>query len=83
MPLKVMTDNIHPPIPTTEFDWVAYFDGYEESGPHANGPTEQIAVERLMRTQGMTADGSCKHCGKMPETVRGCAVGGCPIGEDA
>ena len=82
MTLKVITNFIYPPIPIRCFDWVAYFDGYEESGLCEHGETEAIAIERLMRTQGMTPDGKCTHCGAPSDKVMGCAVGGCPIGND-
>jgi len=81
--LKVVTENIYPPIPIRQFDWIAYFDGMEE-GPHEHGKTEEEAVSRLWASQGRTADGlSCLHCGKPADQTQSCAVGGCPIGNDA
>jgi hypothetical protein len=79
---KIVTKNVRPPIPTTQFDWSAYFDGMEESGPYGWGSTEIAAIKELMMTQGLTADGKCLECGRDPSEARGCGVGGCPIGED-
>ena len=44
---KIRVDNISPPIPVREFDWVAWFDGYEEDGPYGYGPTAEEAVKEL------------------------------------
>ena len=44
---KIVTDNICPPIPDRQFDWIAYFDGDEENGPCGYGPTEEAAVADL------------------------------------
>ena len=79
----VLTAFVNPPIPVRMFDWIAWFDKYGEDGPSAHGRTEQAAIERLMRSQGMTADGKCVDCHRKPSDVLGCSVGGCPIGEDA
>lgn len=55
-----------------------------EEGPHEHGKTEAEAVSRLWASQGRTADGlSCLHCGKPADQTQSCAVGGCPIGNDA
>jgi hypothetical protein len=80
--MTVKTCHVYPPIPIRSFDWAAWFDEFGEDGPRGSGATEQEAVAELMATQGMTADGKCIECGKLPADVRGCSVGGCPIGED-
>jgi hypothetical protein len=80
--LTVKTANVFPPIPIRQFDWVAWFDGMEE-GPQEHGTTEAEAVSRLWAGQGRTSDGkSCLHCGCPADVVAGCAVGGCPLGND-
>ena len=44
---KIITENCYPPIPTRQFDWVAYYDGEEESGSRGYGATEQDAIDDL------------------------------------
>jgi len=44
---KVVTHYICPPIPFRDFDWVAYFDGQEESGICGHGKTEIDALDDL------------------------------------
>jgi len=44
----VRTENLAPPIPLRRYDWVAYFDGQEESGPKGFGSTEQQAITELL-----------------------------------
>jgi hypothetical protein len=44
----IKTDFIFPPIPPRQYDWVAYFDGDEESGPRGYGETEKEAVDDLV-----------------------------------
>lgn len=83
MTLRVMTENIFPPIPIRQFDWVAWFDNYGAEGPHEHGATEAEAIRKLWAGQGRTPDGlRCIYCGTDANTVQGCAVGGCPIGND-
>jgi hypothetical protein len=45
---RIITSHIYPPIPIREFDWIAYRDGSEESGPFGHGPTEALAVQDLI-----------------------------------
>jgi hypothetical protein len=47
-PPKIITHCIRPPIPMRDFDWVAYEDGNEESGPCGYGDTENAAVCNLL-----------------------------------
>lgn len=46
---KIVTSYWAKPIPPREFDWCAYFDGAEESGPIGHGRTEAEAVADLMQ----------------------------------
>lgn len=80
--LKVMTAFVNPPIPIRTSDWIAWFDAYGEDGPREYGRTEAQAVERLWAGQGMTVDQKCIRCGHPADVVAGCAMGGCPIGND-
>lgn len=48
MPRKIITVNDHPPIPTRDHDWVAYFDGDEERGEYGYGETEAEAIADLL-----------------------------------
>lgn len=43
----IITENIFPPIPMRQFDWVAYFDG-EEEGSTGYGATKQEAIDDLL-----------------------------------
>ena len=44
---KIITHHIYPPIPIRTFDWQAYRDGDEETGPFGYGAFEHEAVEDL------------------------------------
>lgn len=44
--MKIITQNIFPPIPSREFDWMAYFDGRND-GPTGFGTTEAEAIADL------------------------------------
>jgi hypothetical protein len=44
---KIITNNVFPPIPDRQFDWVAYRDGTEERGNYGYGPTEEAAIADL------------------------------------
>jgi hypothetical protein len=45
---KIKTDYVRPPIPTKQFDWVAWLDGHEELGSEY-GPSRDIAVANLLQ----------------------------------
>lgn len=45
--MQIVTRYICPPIPSQDFDWVAYEDGKEEDGVYGYGATEQEAVNEL------------------------------------
>lgn len=45
---KIRTSNIRPPIPMRTFDWHAFYDGQEESGPSGFGRTEAEAIKDLI-----------------------------------
>jgi hypothetical protein len=45
---RICTEYVNPPAPLRSFDWAAWVDGREESGPIGWGATEQRAVEDLM-----------------------------------
>ena len=50
----MITKFIYPPIPIRSFDWTAYLDGDEESGPYGYGATEAAAIldlEALLQDQ--------------------------------
>jgi hypothetical protein len=44
---RVRASFVEPPIPTRDFDWQAWLDGYEEDGPVGTGPTEDAAIADL------------------------------------
>lgn len=46
MPI-IIRQPVFPPIPTTKFDWCAYYDGQEELRNYGWGPTEAEAVADL------------------------------------
>jgi hypothetical protein len=43
----IVTDYTHPPIPPRNFDWHAWYDGDEETGPYGNGESEKDAIDNL------------------------------------
>lgn len=45
--MKIITEFVYPPIPSRNFDWVAYRDGDEE-GPQGHGATEEAAIAEFM-----------------------------------
>jgi hypothetical protein len=45
--VKIIAHPTLQPTPRREWDWCAYIDGHEESGPVGYGKTEQEAVEDL------------------------------------
>lgn len=45
---NIRTEHVRPPIPTTKFDWCAWWDGTEEDGPYGWGSTEEHAIEELL-----------------------------------
>jgi len=42
----IVTDYVYPPIPSRQYDWVAYYDG-DEGYPTGYGPTEALAIQDL------------------------------------
>jgi hypothetical protein len=49
--VRVITEYIRPPVPTTMYDWMAYIDGEpdgESNGPTGYGPTEADALRNLI-----------------------------------
>jgi hypothetical protein len=46
--VKIVTENIRPPVPSRRWDWVAYFDNYDDGDPIAYGATEDEAIVNLM-----------------------------------
>jgi len=48
----IKTYNEFPPIPIRDHDWVAWFDGEEESRRYGWGETESEAVDDLLDSYG-------------------------------
>ena len=46
--MKIITQQINPPIPQTQFDWCAVFDSYEPGDPQGWGESEDQAIVDLM-----------------------------------
>jgi hypothetical protein len=46
---RIITLNVYPPITDRRWDWIAYYDGEEESRHYGWGKTEQEALEDLRR----------------------------------
>jgi hypothetical protein len=44
----ILTEYIYPPVPTRNYDWRAWFEGTEESGPYGRGKTERDAIANLL-----------------------------------
>lgn len=45
---RIVTHCVNPPVPTRQWDWVAYIEGDEEAnGPTGRGPTEAEALRDL------------------------------------
>lgn len=54
----IVTQCVNPPVPTRQWDWVAYIEGDEEAnGPTGRGPTEAEALRDLCERLVMTRDG--------------------------
>jgi hypothetical protein len=53
---RVITSHVHPPIPTTQFDWCAYREGEEELGNYGWGATERAAIFNLYYEEGIYDD---------------------------
>lgn len=45
-PLRIVTEYVHPPIPVRDYDWCAWYDGFEEA-QRAWGRTEAEALAAL------------------------------------
>lgn len=43
----ITTSHVFPPIPLRQFDWLAGYDGEEESQQYGWGRTEQEAIDNL------------------------------------
>lgn len=50
---SIVIENICPPIPTRNFDWVAYREGADMDGPYAHGATPEEALKELMWIESM------------------------------
>lgn len=46
--MKIVTENIYPPIPDRRFDWLATYDNYEPGSPQGWGRTELEAISDLI-----------------------------------
>ena len=44
---KILTEYWAKPIPMRQYDWAAWYDGKEESGPYGYGRTEAEAIADL------------------------------------
>lgn len=47
MQKKIITTFEYPPIPVRNFDWVAQYEGQEESGWYGHGETKEDAIAML------------------------------------
>lgn len=47
MPKKIITCEVFPPIPTTDFDYCAYYEGDEELQDYGWGSTRNAAIADL------------------------------------
>lgn len=45
--MNIKTVHVYPPIPVRSFDWCAFDNDGDESGPYGWGKTEAEAVENL------------------------------------
>jgi hypothetical protein len=46
--MNIKTSFVYPPIPTRDFDWEAYIDGYEPGDALGYGATEEEAIADLL-----------------------------------
>ena len=58
---KIETVFVNPPVPTRQWDWVAYFEG-EEGGPKGSGPTRDAAVRDLREQWEVRDENSAPAC---------------------
>lgn len=47
---KIITVSICPPIPSRQFDWMAYFEGSDEDSYVGYGPTVERAIFDLRQS---------------------------------
>lgn len=81
-PPKIVTSHVFPSIPVRHFDWIAHYDGEEESGCYGNGRTEQEAIDDLLNHFARSGQ-PCRHCdGRVFRDGETCGKGGCPFGGD-
>ena len=45
--MNIGTEYIRPPVPSTQYDWMAYVEGEEDCMPEGYGPTEAAALRNL------------------------------------
>jgi hypothetical protein len=45
----ICTFFVYPPIPVRDFDWEAWYDNLDESGPVGRGPTKEAAIADLLQ----------------------------------
>lgn len=46
--MKIITNEIYPPIPIRDYDWEAVWEDYDESDVIGYGKTEQEAIDNLI-----------------------------------
>lgn len=63
---SIGTTHVFPPIPTRAFDWCAWWDGEEETGPFGTGETEIAAVRDLLASYPRERDA---ESGLTPEQI--------------
>ena len=59
MRLDIRTSYERPPIPTTRFDWCAWMDDTDETGPFGYGRTREEAVDDLERQIDENSQNNC------------------------
>jgi hypothetical protein len=48
--MRIVTENLRPPVPSRAFDWIAYREGQEE-GRRGFGSTEAEAIAELIELE--------------------------------
>jgi hypothetical protein len=66
----IVVEFVYPPIPIRSFDWLAYEDGREESGPFGTGPSREAAVADLFEALDNGFTGSAPEPDFNAETAR-------------
>lgn len=53
---RIITENVCPPIPVRDYDWIATREDYDEGDPIGMGKTEKDAISDLLEWESVLTD---------------------------